>query len=249
MGTMRSQVKKLLRAILRKNGHDLVRRFSYVGFDAYEDMAHYVTNSAPLLVDVGGNVGQTVERLKQVFPNGRIHSFEPGPSAFQQLSRNTAGASDVTLWNCGVGAEPGRLSLYENSSTDMSSFLPLGEQGWGQIQREVEVDVVRLDDFAQQNGIDFIDVLKCDTQGFEEAVFRGADRLLSEGRIGLVYFEVTLSGLYEGLPSLDELFRRLVDRGYRLVSIYDLNHQDGLLGWMDAMFVHTDYLAARRARA
>jgi FkbM family methyltransferase len=245
---MKSQIKRLLRAILRKNGHDLVRRTAKVGSDPFEDMAFFVAGRAPLLVDVGGNIGQTVTRLKKTFPGGRIHSFEPSPSTFEVLRRNTAGTPDVTLWNCGVGAEAGRLRFFDNTHSDMSSFLQPSRNAWGEVDKEIEVEVVRLDDFARDNAIDFIDVLKSDTQGFEEAVFQGADQLLTQGRIGMVYFEAIVSDMYKGLPSLDGLIRRLVDRNYRLVSIYDLHHQGELASWMDALFIHADYYAAWERR-
>lgn len=241
---MKSALKSLLRTFLRRHGHDLVRRPSAVGADPFEDMAYFTSTPRPLLVDVGGNIGQTVKKFRKTFPAGRIHSLEPGAAAFEQLRRNTAGMADVTLWNRGVGAETGKLRFFENSDSDMSSFLPLSVNGWGRVQREVEVDVVRLDDFARDNGIEFIDVLKSDTQGFEEAVFKGADEFLTQGRIGLVYFEAIVSDMYKSLPTLDGLFRHLFDRDYRLVSVYDLNHQGDLASWMDALFIHARHYEA-----
>lgn len=54
---------------------------------------------------------------------------------------------------------------------------------------QVEVQIMSLDDFADQYRLATIDVLKIDTEGYEPLVFRGAQRLISEHRIRLFIFE------------------------------------------------------------
>ena len=147
------------------------------------------------------------------------------------------GAPRVKLWNCAVGDTKGRLAFHENATSDMSSFLPLGPGGWGKVQEIQEKEVVRLDDFAREQSIDYIDVVKSDTQGYEAHVFSGADQLLRSGKIGLVYFEITMSNMYKGLPTVDELFKYLLTRDYRLVSIYDMHYQNNIVSWLDVLFV------------
>ncbi len=211
-------------------------------------MVLFTSNDRPILMDVGGNVGQTVTKFRQIFPNGTIHSFEPGPTAFGQLLQNCGELPGVKLWNCAVGAQPGRTTLFENTATEMSSILPLSVQGWGEVARSPEVDVISLDLFAMENKIEFVDILKSDTQGFEDQVFAGADRLLREGRIGLIYFEVILSDMYEGLPTLDRLFGCLREHNYRLVAFYDVYYQDHLTGWTDVLFIHSSLYSAWKER-
>lgn len=53
----------------------------------------------------------------------------------------------------------------------------------------VEIDVVALDDFADQHKLAMIDVIKIDTEGYEPSVFQGAKRLLQQHRIRLFIFE------------------------------------------------------------
>jgi FkbM family methyltransferase len=165
-----------------------------------------------------------------------IHSFEPSPRTFEKLVRHCEGLADVRAWNCGVGAMLGSLPLYENDHSDMSSFLVPGPTAWGRVVRTTDVPVVSLDEFACREGIDYIDVLKSDTQGYELDVFRGAAGLLQAGRIQLIYFEVIASDMYAGIPPYHEMFRFLDAHGYRLVSVYNQQYRDGRLNWMDVLF-------------
>jgi FkbM family methyltransferase len=209
------------------------------GQSAWADMK-YVIGQTPMVFDVGANEGQTVETIKVNWPGAAIHAFEPGPETFARLQHHASRFEGVTLNNAAVGSATGTLTLIENSQSEMSSFLPLGPSGWGAELRRTPVQVVTLDDYCARHGVDVIDVLKCDTQGYELEVFRGADRLMSEGRIRLVYFEVTFNDLYQGLPSLDQLWRFLSDRHYRLVSFYHTRYKDRLASWTDALFLRVD---------
>jgi FkbM family methyltransferase len=209
------------------------------GQSAWADMKH-VIGPAPMMFDVGANEGQTVKTMKVNWRDATIHAFEPGPETFARLQRQVGRFEHVTLNNAAVGSAPGTLPLIENSQSEMSSFLPLGPSGWGAELRRTPVQVVTLDDYCARHGIEFIDVLKCDTQGYELEVFRGAEKLMTTGRIRLVYFEVTFNDVYRGLPPLDELWRFLSDRGYRLVSFYHTRYQNRLASWTDALFLRVD---------
>ena len=61
--------------------------------------------------------------------------------------------------------------------------------------------------------------------------------------VGIIYLEITFSAMYQGLPRIDELFKFLLDHGFRVVSFYDMYYQNGLLGWTDVLFVNPAYSA------
>lgn len=69
---------------------------------------------------------------------------------------------------------------------------PGAQTGWGHLTHGssgVEVQVVRLDTYCGNQGIDWIDVLKIDVEGADTWVLEGAQRLLEEQRVGIVFFE------------------------------------------------------------
>lgn len=210
-------------------------------------MSTFVGRREPaVILDVGGNVGQSIQEFRRAFPRATIHSFEPSPTIFgDRLLPRYRNAAGIHLWNVAVGAAEGRLALRENSASTMSSFLAPGRQSWGDVVRLTEVPVITLDAFASDQGIDFIHILKSDTQGFDLEVFNGSERLLREGRIGMILVEITVARLYEGLPTLDVMYRHLVDRHFELAGLYKIRLHEGLFGWMDALFVNRDFHRAR----
>ena len=216
------------------------------GQDAHLDIKRILEpNSSPVLLDVGANVGQTINILRQMFLRPAIHAFEPGQTAFEELSRAHARTPGVRLNHLALGAKPSRQVFFENTRTDMSSFLPLGPNGWGEISGKKEIEVSTVDNYCSQNGIHSIDLLKSDTQGFDLEVMKGAQRLLDARKVRLLHIELTFQPLYKDLPPVDEILRFVSERGFELVSFYKLCYLNGRVGWTDALFVQPHFLRAQ----
>lgn len=230
---------RIVKAGLRQVGVEVHRVNKGVGQDAFADMRRFTTAERPLIFDVGANVGQSVGLFRKYFERPVIHSFEPGAVAFQELERNTAGIPDLRRNNLGLASQAGSRTFIENDRTDMSSLLEPGSDCWGEIKRTYTVDVSTIDDYCAETGIDWIDVLKVDTQGSELDVIKGAEGMMRKGNIHLIYLEIIFSEMYKGLPRLDEVYGFLADRGFALVSFYDCWYQHERAAWTDALFIHS----------
>jgi len=68
----------------------------------------------------------------------------------------------------------------------MSSFLALGQDGWGDIVSQRQIELSTVDKYCLQHEIPSIDLLKSDTQGFDLEVIKGAQRLLDAKKIRLL---------------------------------------------------------------
>ena len=215
--------------------------FQNLGRDPFNDMARFVTSATPVLFDVGANFGQTTERFRQHFKDSTIHAFEPSPSTFETLRERTRGITGLHLANSGLGAHPEIKTFVENRRPDISSFLEPGKDCWGSVKQRIEVKLDTIDDYCEREGIGHIDVLKSDTQGFELEVLHGASRMFEQKRIRLVYLEVIFSAMYQGMPGIDELFKFLFRHGFRVVAVYNMHYQNGLLAWTDVLFVDPDF--------
>jgi FkbM family methyltransferase len=216
--------------------------------DPWDDMTCFLKDEKiPVLFDIGANVGQTALAMRGMFPRAIIHAFEPSPSTFAKLEAAVSTDRNVVLNNCGVGAQDGTLEFTENRNSDMSSFLPLGPEGWGEVLGKIAVPVVTVDGYCGENAVSRIDVLKIDTQGFDFEVLKGADRMLSNAQIRLVFMEVTFARLYEGLPRFDAIFGFLADRAYRLVAVYEPHRHNRILSWTDAMFASPEIVRAAQS--
>lgn len=235
-------LRKLLNPLLEPFGYQIFHgNPGSMGLDPFRDMRRLVESPHPVIFDVGANSGQTIRSLRQRFPVGEIHAFEPAETAFAELQANCGHLPEVQLNQSALGSEPGEYEFYEMDSSPMSSFLPLGRDGWSRVVRTVRTKVTTLDDYCSSHGIESIEVLKSDTQGYDLEVLRGARRMLEAGRVHLVYMEVNFAEIYESLPRLDEIFGFLADRGYALVSFYRFQFQHDRASWTDAMFVHPEY--------
>ena len=235
-------IYKIFRKLARKLGYDIIQLpKEKLGIDPYLDMKKFVVADFPVLFDVGANYGQTIDEFTEVFPNSTIHSFEPSPDVFDFLVRKAAKIKNIQVWNYGVGSSPKTLVLNENSHQNMSSFLTMGKEGWGSIEKQTSVTMTTIDLFFKEQNIKKIDALKIDTQGFELEVLKGAQQCMKENKIGLLYFEVTFIDMYKNLPTFGELYDFVIKNGFELVSVYPIKYKNKLAGWTDVLFKHKNY--------
>lgn len=239
-----SRLSAAIRRMANRLGYDLIRKPAGIppgrqGDDPWRDMKVFVrADSSPVIFDVGANVGQTCVSMRADFPKAVIHAFEPSPRTFEKLHDAAGSLPGVKLWNFAMGAAEAEIPFLENSNPDMSSFLPPGRQGWGKIERETMVPVNTVDCFCAAHGIERIDILKSDTQGYDLEVFKGAVRMMREKRIGMLFFEVIFSEMYEKLPKAHEILAFLEQHDFLLVGFYHFAYQENRVGWGDALFVH-----------
>jgi FkbM family methyltransferase len=238
----RIEARTRLQQALRRSGYEL-RRFDGLGVHPLADARRILEHGAPVVFDVGANTGQTITRIRHFMRGATVHSFEPSETAFAKLQERHGADPAVRLNRLALGAAHEERELFENVSSDMSSFLPLGEDGWGSVTGTTVVPVDTLDSYCERARVETIDLLKIDTQGFELEVLRGAARMLADGRIALVLAEVHFAAVYEGAPSFCDVQELLARDGFALVSIYDVHHVGHRAGWCDAMFADARRLA------
>src|SRR6266481_3849718 len=116
-----------------------------------------------LAFDVGGNIGQTVGNLREVFPHARIISFEPVPATFAELRANTRHDGNVQCVQAALGDSPGKALMTADPLNGQNTLNTLAHPD----APTVSVPVMVLDDYCVDEGIDRIDLLKIDTEGYE----------------------------------------------------------------------------------
>ena len=212
------------------------------GKDPLVDMVRRLESSKPVVFDVGANIGQSVIRFKKILPQSQIYSFEPSAAPFAQLSIEASRYADVKVFELALGSSSGELTLYENSSSDMNSFLEMGDGGCGSVLGQSTVSVKTIDEFCFEHQINYIDILKIDAQGFDFEVIKGAKQMMLSGKIRQIYFEIIFSNMYKNVPRFSKAYDFLLDHGFVLVSLYDFHYQKGVAGWTDGLFIHQSTL-------
>ena len=196
-----------------------------------------------IIFDVGANVGTISKRYRELFPRATIHCFEPTSEAFGELGENLKGYSNIVLNNLAVASSAGKRTLYLNNWHATNSLFPrsTGRRYWterGEPKGKETVAVTTLDSYAEERGLDYIDILKMDTQGGELEVLGGAETLLANQSFGLVYTELMLAPHYEDAAIYYEVCGKLESYGYTLYRLYNLYYGNtGQVRQGDAIFV------------
>lgn len=222
--------------------------------DAYEMIARGIPqNKGVFALDVGAHTGSATARIRAVFPESRVFAFEPAPGPADALDRLAAGDRRITVVRAAVGERDGRTLLRETRNPLLTSVLEPTERtvretfGAGEVLREFEVPMLRLESWARGAGVEAVDLLKIDVQGAELGVLRGAGDLLA--RTAAVYAEAHLEPAYEGAATFSEIDLFLRERGLVLHQVHELTTrgEDLQTVQMDALWLRRDLLEAIRS--
>ena len=143
------------------------------------------------VLDVGANIGEfTLFAARRA---SKVVAFEPVSYLFDRLSGNVAlnDMPQVQLVNAGLYDREAKVDIYLSDSRDqlqgtnhgMGNLFsaPPGSRG-----EKEQIQVLRLDDWAQQQNLQGADFVKLDIEGAEFAALRGAEAVLREFRPALV---------------------------------------------------------------
>jgi FkbM family methyltransferase len=172
------------------------------------------------VIDIGANVGWYSCLLSHSgFPtNGRILAVEPNPSVLPYLRANAARHSQITVIPSVATAQPGETTFYTAASSDLSSAMrPVGEP-----LRAPATTVDQLAaDYLGESPVDFV---KCDVEGGELAVLRGARALQASLQPSIWLMEANERFLSAVGSSFDEIEAEIQDSTRDVVSLYSISH-------------------------
>jgi len=220
---MKSQLRTLAKKAL-----------GYHSWNSDDDQKRLIPG-AKVIFDVGANVGQTAKTYRQLFPSAQIWSFEPFPASYESLCRSLSDqefhpiplalSDQVASTTLNIGAASITNSLLRRETDSGKTIL-------------IQTDTV--DHFCSEHGIPSIDILKVDVEGAENRVFKGAQKMFSQGAIRSVFVEVYFDPVYEGMPLMWDLHAQLSEFGFRLYGLYSLYAgKNGLLSFGNALYMQS----------
>jgi FkbM family methyltransferase len=216
----------------------------------------------PLIFDVGANEGQTIDRFKKIFKNPIIHSFEPIPNEFKKLEKKYGKDKNVILNNFAIGETEGENYLnvtMGSGSSSLVDFIP--DTNWLKnrskqynvetdkyIKEKIKVKIVSLDKYCEKNNINKIDILKIDTQAYEDKVLKGSKEILKKQLIFFIEAEIILKEYYEKYFSFSDIENLIIPNNYRLCSINLANNNifDGTVFFTDNLYVNKKLLSINK---
>ncbi len=202
------------------------------GWDGYEPetspIFYKLATRSNVIFDVGAHVGYYSLLAGLANPASRVFAFEPLPRAVRRFRENLRvnEIDNLELIESAVGAETGEASFYchpETSSSIPSSsglskeFFELPYYANDGVSPRMTVQVIRMDDFVEERGIERVDLVKIDTETTEPDVLSGMPAVLNRDHPDLI-FEVlpwlsTDEKIDEILSPLGYEYYLLTDKG------------------------------------
>ncbi|WP_375561853.1 FkbM family methyltransferase [Bernardetia sp. OM2101] len=229
-----------------------------------EDMYHpiallykiYSKNENLIIFDIGACEGESSIFYSEHFPNAKLYTFEPVPSNFELIKKNTASYSNITPFQIALSNENGTATFHVSSGTPenidnedttdygnkssslLSPELHTSTHQWLKFENKIEVQTQILSDFCKEKQIPKIDFIHIDVQGAELMVFEGAYEFIKN--IDCIWMEVEEIELYKGQPLKPDVEKFMYKRDFFKV----LDTTNGQAG--DQFYAKKDFFIAKK---
>ena len=187
------------------------------------DTMNRLGSSSPLFVDIGANVGQ--HSLFMAAHGSQVHSFEPFEPVRAQLQRQIAANNlqTITVHPLGLSNENTQLPFFAPTGNNVGiGSFDAGTTSKGNVSIG-ELELIRGDDYFASAGIERIDLMKIDVEGFEKLALEGLQQSLRSAR-PVIVCELTY-GQSLSFQNIDDL-RKHLPENYQLFT-FDKRKADG----------------------
>jgi FkbM family methyltransferase len=185
-----------------------------------------------VVFDIGANLGVHTALLSQLAgPSGRVFAFEPNPELHPTLELTIDGMPNATLCRYALSDEDGQATFFVprdhamGSLSDWTAMEPMTELrerlALGKA-RAIPVPQHRIDDLITRAVLPRPDFIKCDVEGAELKVFRGARETLDRIDAPVILFEAgpeSAGGFGLAMTDAADFLAALPRPGYRLFEI------------------------------
>lgn len=189
------------------------------------DFVKFVVAKGDTVIDIGTNIGWYTSLLGEaVGSNGTVYGFEPGAEAFALVSKTAEFYPHVEINQLALSDFEGEVDFYLSNDRGQSSLRK--PQNTASVQK---CRVTTLDAFLQTKGNPLISFIKCDAEGAELPILRGATQLLSSEKppIWMLEINAPMMRSFDYEPEeLFDFFNKFPQAGY---TAYRLHSQTGKL--------------------
>lgn len=220
------------------------------------------------VLDIGANIGYFTAILAEcVGAHGNVHAIEALAPLYELIkkSRSHNGWNNVHIYNCALGDKKDSVFFLINSINPGGSCIISPAEAAVKMrvrpQSVIKVHTDTLDDLLLTKGaLARVDYIKMDVEGAEDAVLRGAQKLIAKYKPKMTIEFSPIRYRMQGIDPVGVL-RRLQDMGYSFQTISVLaavqdpikhvlsNPRDPqeLVDWIDAHAIeHVDLLLVPR---
>lgn len=171
---------------------------------------------APVILDIGANVGAFARWAKGRWPNSKIHSYEPHPKNHELLCRTVVDfeLKDVFVYNLAVADRNGNFDLHHNGFNCGEWSLATNAATHGEPIKVNAIDAAELPD---------ANIIKLDTEGAEPMILARLSRCVRLQRVSAVMLE------YHAGSAVDMITKGLAHSGLKLHEKQVFSEHRGIL--------------------
>jgi FkbM family methyltransferase len=217
-------------------------------------LSHVAPGRTAVVIDCGANIGVYSELVltesRRQGVSVSLHVFEPSAHCQDQLAVRLASSPGVRIHQAAVSNQSGRAAIYyawpgaggTSFSSETSRIQGTSSLG----QHSEDVDTVTLDEFCATAHIAAVDLVKLDIEGAELQALAGAARLIEDGRIDAIQFELGSAALSVG-ANLFKFWTQYSSRfEFYLVMTHGLRRIDDYSTDLECFYAASTFLLLRR---
>ena len=134
-----------------------------------------VLKSDSVFIDIGTNKGIYLYQAEKVIKSGKIYGFEPNESLVHYIQPLFP---KVTLFTYAVSSQTGTSVLNIPKKGNGLQDTRASLEAIGDAVEKIKIKTITLDDWAKQEAISKIDVVKIDVEGHEFDTIKGCQNIL-----------------------------------------------------------------------
>ena len=180
----------------------------------YNIPSHYLPSAELTVVDIGANVGLFALYIKSIRPDSHIYCFEPVAQTLALLRRNIETHERISVFPWALSNYTGVEKMYLHTANTGENSL---KRGAGHTGCTADVQVVEAQGAFRQIGLNYVDILKIDTEGSEVEILESLGPYLPY--VGIVMAEYH-----------SEKDRRRIDAELRKHVLFDAKIFEGQRG-------------------
>jgi FkbM family methyltransferase len=179
-------------------------------------------NNQLIIVDIGASGGIDT-RWKNLTSSFKCILFEPDPRAYSILKENSD--SNLIVLNSALSDSNKKVEFHLCKKQEVSSIFPPNFDFLNKFpnterfeaQKNISLNADTLNNQIIKIGINEVDFIKIDTQGYELPILQGSFDYL-DSTIGME-IEVEFVEMYKGQPLFDEVNGFVKSKGFSLVDL------------------------------
>ena len=192
-------------------------------------------NNLNLVLDVGAHKGESISFFLKNFNLKKIISFEASPYNFNILKKNLTKLqnlnknTEIKVENLALGNSNNLIKLKQFNESSSSTFSKINKDSVYYKRKmkllnffdlkknffEVEVNLSTLNTYVKNNNIQFVYILKIDTEGYEFEILKGLEEKIK--LINLIIFEHHYDDMIQKNYTFGDINKILINNNFNQI--------------------------------